>query len=261
MTGLNGKTVVITRARERAAEFTKCIEQYGGIPVIFPAIEILPPESWDACNKALDNFDNYDGLVFTSANAVRSFFGHAEERKALRNGYRKKFFLAVGEKTKRSLSEFGIDAAQVPEHFSARDLARSLREEDVKGKQFLFPCGDISLPTIAEEIHRMEGAIDSVVVYRTVKPDESAAEQFEMMLREGKIDCITFTSPSTATNFFSMIDSTLLKENSKKVLLAAIGNTTAAAIGETGFHAGVVASESTIEGLTRSIAEYYDQSR
>src|ERR687889_1285915 len=70
---LEGRTVMITRAREQAAEFAAELEAYGARVVACPTIEIVPPASYAQLDEAIDNLFGYDWLVLTSANAAENF--------------------------------------------------------------------------------------------------------------------------------------------------------------------------------------------
>src|SRR5688572_10930788 len=70
---LDGRTVMITRARGQAAEFAAELESYGARVVACPTIEIVPPESYWQLDEAIDNLFGYDWLVLTSTNAVEHF--------------------------------------------------------------------------------------------------------------------------------------------------------------------------------------------
>ncbi|MCG8344368.1 MAG: uroporphyrinogen-III synthase, partial [Chlorobiales bacterium] len=62
-------------------------------------------------------------------------------------------------------------------------------------------------------------------------------ETVKKMVEEGKISCLSFTSPSTAQNYFKAVGSTALPAG---VLVAAIGNTTAKALRYLGVEVDVV---------------------
>src|SRR5437660_10594985 len=70
---LSGRTVMITRAREQAAEFAAALEGYGARVVSCPTIEIVAPESYALLDDAIENLFGYDWIVFTSVNGVEHF--------------------------------------------------------------------------------------------------------------------------------------------------------------------------------------------
>ena len=77
---LSGKTILVTRAAHQAASAVRIIERHGGTAIVFPTIEILPPPSWDACDRTLNILHMYDGIIFTSTNGVEFFFQRYQER-------------------------------------------------------------------------------------------------------------------------------------------------------------------------------------
>ena len=70
MTGLQGRSVVITRSRAQAGPFAQALSARGAIPVFFPTIDIRPLEDCAALDRALKHADKYAWIVFTSTNAV-----------------------------------------------------------------------------------------------------------------------------------------------------------------------------------------------
>src|ERR1051326_4167518 len=70
---LDGRTIVITRARAQAAEFAYELERMGARVVSCPTIEIVDPESYALLDQAIENLYGYDWLIFTSVNGVDFF--------------------------------------------------------------------------------------------------------------------------------------------------------------------------------------------
>src|SRR5215510_5607875 len=70
---LHGKTVLITRARVQYAHITGRLESLGASVIHCPTIEIVPPTSWAALDASIDKLEEYDWIVFASANAVEFF--------------------------------------------------------------------------------------------------------------------------------------------------------------------------------------------
>ena len=72
---LFGLRIGITRAEGQACEVIDRVVELGGDPVLLPTITILPPADWSEVDACLQRLDEYDWIVFTSANGVRQFFG------------------------------------------------------------------------------------------------------------------------------------------------------------------------------------------
>ena len=77
---LEGISVVITRAPHQAGDLKDLVERNGGRAVLFPTIDIRPPDDYSGCDRAVDGLYMYDGLIFSSPNGVRGFLDRAKAR-------------------------------------------------------------------------------------------------------------------------------------------------------------------------------------
>src|SRR5437764_14512888 len=75
---LSGRTVMITRAREQAAEFAAALESFGARVVSCPTIEIVAPDTYALLDEAIENLFGYDWVIFTSVNGVEHFLRRLE---------------------------------------------------------------------------------------------------------------------------------------------------------------------------------------
>src|SRR4030095_2069951 len=73
-TPLLGKTVLLTRPRAQSEAITRQLEALGAAVLHCPTIDIIPPSSWSALDAAIASIQDYDWIVFTSANGVSFFF-------------------------------------------------------------------------------------------------------------------------------------------------------------------------------------------
>src|SRR4030065_2706832 len=77
---LLGKGIRVTRGEGQAEEFSSIIRKQGGVPVVFPAVRLVPPDDPSALDEALARLGAFDGSLFTSANAARVFLERAAKR-------------------------------------------------------------------------------------------------------------------------------------------------------------------------------------
>src|SRR4029453_14301694 len=77
---LFGKRVVVTRPRRQASDLADRLARLGATPLLLPAVEILPPKDLGPVDAAIARLDQFDWVVFTSANGVQSFFDRLLER-------------------------------------------------------------------------------------------------------------------------------------------------------------------------------------
>ncbi len=257
MTGLEDKTVLITRRREQAVEFIAELERRGGKAILLPMINVQDPNSWEECDRALQQIKNYDSLVFTSTNAVDKFFQRCVLRSVEPATLRGREVYAVGERTRRAVEERGLAVKAIPERYSSEGLAEYFRTVNLGGKRFLYPRGDLGKADLIKSLIRQGASVDPVVVYVSSGPDEIDAEFVYRRLVDGDIDVITFASPSAATNFVKLFPIEKMALMHQRTRIAVIGPTTEQCMKSLRVKVDIVARTATIDGLLDAIGEYY----
>ncbi len=242
------KTVLVTRPEHQAASFVKELEQYGLNSFVFPTIEIRPVSGWK-----VPDLSRFDGVFFTSANSISFFMERLlqESPEELKTLQQLKVW-AVGKTTSKDLSAHGIVTQPVPKIADAVTLMEEISGEEITGKTFLFVRGNLSLGIIPAIIAKRGGTCTELTVYDNIKPSLEASANVKKLLQDGKLDCISFTSPSTADNFFETIGTTALP---KGVLLAAIGTTTANALVKLGLNADIIPESFDAPSFAKAIAQ------
>lgn len=254
MTGqlpLSGKTIVVTRRKEQAKEFSDQLEQQGAAVILFPAVEIAEPSSWSECDAALERLSDYSGIIFTSPNSVEWFFRRVAERR--KSEQMSHLLYAVGEKTKEKIESFGFPSETLPANYSAEQLGMEIARGGVTGKRYLFPKGNLAKNDIETILSHHGATIDSVVVYRTLEPKADAHRNRVLNDIKERADLITFFSPSSVIHFLNTVPGNIV--NGKDI--AVFGKTTADTAREKGLAVAVTAECSTIEAFTATIRDFY----
>jgi uroporphyrinogen III methyltransferase / synthase len=249
---LAGKRIIVTRAGAQAYGLVEQIGRAGGEVVELPTIEIQPPESFDAFDAAIGNVEQYDWLIFTSVNSVGPFLVRlrlggktAASISSLKVG-------AIGPETAKRLASAGITASLVPERYQAEGILDALKSETMSGKRVLIPRAAEAREILPETLRQWGAAVDVVIAYRTALPGIDVAPVAEL-LRQRKVDVITFTSSSTVKNFVRLFGDKNLAEIAGGSAIACIGPITASTVEQSGGRAEIVAEEFTTAGLTRAI--------
>jgi uroporphyrinogen III methyltransferase/synthase len=102
----------------------------------------------------------------------------------------------------------------------------------------------------------MGGEVEVVTAYETVRPSEKA-EEVRRLLREGAIQCITFTSSSTVENFIAMVGDDQMPSLLGKAVVACIGPITAATARKHGLTVEIIPDAYTIEALTAALVAHF----
>jgi len=250
---LFGQTVVVTRTREQASELSQRLEELGAEVIEAPTIDLCPPSDLSQVDAALGRHD-FDWVIFTSANGVT----HTKKR-LMRIGLDARTFggcriAAIGPATAQAVGrELCLNVDLCPEQFVAEALADALIAKDaVAGRRFLLLRAEIARPILRERLLKDGAAeVSDVAVYET-RMAQSLPPMLCEALAEGRVQWITFTSSSTAKNFFQ-----LLHGDREKLLagvrIASIGPITSATLREIGVTPTVEAKQFHIEGLVKAI--------
>ncbi len=255
MEPLKDTTILVTRPLEQAAQLKNMLEQFGAKVVVFPTIHIVPTTSWDDCDNAIAGIGSYDGIILTSVNAVTYFLNRArlvDEKRF--SSFPEKAMYVVGEKTKRAVESFGLRGVVFKGTHDGRTLANALAQQDVYGKRFLFPKGNLAATDIQSTLREHGAMVDEVIVYETRPPSDVDISTTNEMFSRKEINLIVFFSPSSINNFLRLIPN----ESLRGVRIAAIGRTTSDAARKASLTVDIVASEPTTEALVSSIVKFYE---
>lgn len=170
----------MTRPAPDAASLAGRLAALGAVPLITPAIEIVPGDP-GLLEAALTRVRRFDWIVFTSRYAVEAVArrGHPLEGPRI---------AAVGPATAEALADHGIAAALVPRDHSAEGLLAALG--DVAGLRMLFPASAIAKRTLPDGLRARGAHVLEVVAYDT-RPTGAMYDAL------ASADAVTFTSPST----------------------------------------------------------------
>jgi uroporphyrinogen-III synthase len=253
---LSGRRIVITREPEQATELQRRLQELGAEVLFLPMVRFLDPEETDELDHAIDSLAEFDWLIFTSANAARFFLKRCRALGCWPSA-RKPRIAVVGDATRAAVEAEQLTVAIVPKEFNSVALAKAM-EAHVVDKRVLLPRSDRAgdrdeLPRRL----RSDGAdVTEVVAYRTEEPDSFDEATRDMLLR-ADVNAITFFSPSAFDNFDRALGFEALREVSSRVVFAAVGPTTAAAIQEAGLDFVIEAEEATPASLAAALARYF----
>ncbi len=252
---LFGKKVIVTRTRIQASVLVKLLEEQGAEAIEFPAIEIVPPQSWDEIDRAIEDLGTYNWIIFTSVNGVELFFKRLKIKKKTIMELKGVQIATIGEQTAKAVKSLGLNVDIIPYEFSAEGIVESFRRTDIKGKRVLIPRAKEAREILPVELQKMGAEVHVVTAYETKKPEIERVEEVKDMLRCGEIDVVTFASSSTVKNFLSILGEEI--ELITKSTIACIGLITAEPLREIGIEPQIIPRKYTIEELVREIVNYF----
>src|SRR5213083_2620006 len=185
---LTGRRIVVTRAREQAAELVDALTKLGAQVIAAPTIRIEPLRDLGALRAALADLSRYDWIVFTSQNTVDVVCGSLADWGLAARELGRVAVAAIGPATAAALARCGVTPDVVPARYVAEAVVGALAARD-------------ALP---EGLRAHGAVVDVIPVYDTVRePGDGGALAAE--LRAARIDVVTFTSSSTVRSFVDLV--------------------------------------------------------
>ncbi|MCK4886386.1 MAG: uroporphyrinogen-III C-methyltransferase [Planctomycetes bacterium] len=250
-----GRNIVVTRDRPGNADSAEKIAERGGNAIEFATIAIEPITEGNEFLRAMEKFNSFDWVVFTSVNGVRIFFDFLKTAGKDSRVFGPMKIAAIGKRTAWQLEKFGLKADFVPETFTSKDLGAGLvKFADVRAKEVLLLRSELANKDLEDILVASGANITKTSVY-DIKPVRSDAQGLQEQIKAGGVDCITFASPSAVSSFFEQIDVELVK--SHNVIIASVGPVTSAKLGEVGIDVEIQAAEHTMDGLLDATENYY----
>lgn len=187
--------IVVTRPRELAQGLASLIERAGGVPLLFPAIEIrdIPAPA------ALQRLDEFDLAIFVSPTAVDRIMRQVKFwPPALRAA-------AVGAGTMRELEKRGITSVIAP--VSGADSEALLASNDlepVAGNRVVIFRGQGGRALLGDTLKDRGASVEYAECYRRTQPHPDPTDLLESW-DEGVVHAVTVSSAEGLSNLFSML--------------------------------------------------------
>ena len=254
---LQNRKIVITRDKDQSTVLVESLEAYGAECLLFPTIKISEPDDWTECNKALLEINNYDWIIFNSANGVRYFWNRA---RVLNSKEYKNKIAVVGKKTLRELESFGLKADLIPETFSASGLIESFQKKNIRGKRILNPSSEIARDELQIGLKKLGAVVNRITVYKNECSQNQSTDDILNAIEQNAIDAVLFFSPS-AFNCFTQILGPKVCGNlrNSKTIIAAIGSTTAETIKQGGFKVEIIPEKGFQEYMVEAVVGYFSE--
>ena len=187
MPPLDGVGVLVTRPEFQAMPLCRLLESLGATTLRLPAIEIKPLKDR---REQLGGLENFDVILFTSANAVRFGVSFLDQKRDLT-------LAALGPATSRALNQAGYRVAIQPgESFDSEGLLAHSRLEHVAGHRILIVKGTHGRDLLQQELSRRGATVVCADVYERVPAIFGGAALKTVLERftAGELQVITATS-------------------------------------------------------------------
>lgn len=202
---LAGRSIVVTRPRAQAEPLADAIAAAGGVPLIFPLLEIAPASDPQSLTEAVHRLADYSLAVFISPNAVDyavpAILASGQWPAALVPA-------AVGQGTVKALAAHGISGCIAPtQRFDSEALLElpELAAERVSGRRIAIFRGDGGRELLADTLRERGATVDCITCYRRSGPSGGLAPLLAAW-REGRLDALTVSSSEGLRYLVDLLD-------------------------------------------------------
>ncbi len=208
---------------------------------------IAEPDDINAFRESVEHAHTYDWLIFTSPNGVHRFFEAFFEKYSDARSLGGVKIAAIGPGTRDAIAEYHFGTDLLPKKFVAEGLVEAFSELQIENQTVLWVKAKESRLTLSEGLSEQGAIVDLCIAYQSIPETDDPTGNFARFQSEGA-DVITFTSASTAENFFAM--NPTIPMDCK---IASIGPITTKALEELGHTPQITALESTIPAFVAQI--------
>lgn len=245
MSSLSGQRIVVTRAPHQAEQLAAPLRELGADVILLPVIGIVPPLDRGPLETAAKRLDEYDWIVFTSANAVAAlaaqFTGERVRPRAR--------IAVIGAATREAVEEIGWAVDLLPPEFVAESLVEAIATEPLAGKRVLMPCAAVTRDVIPRALSVLGADVHVVEAYRNAPPEGVAERARQVFSTRPPPDWVTFTSSSAVENLVKFVGGDALKN----VRIATIGPITSQSVSKHGLRVAAEPAEHTVAGLVAAM--------
>lgn len=198
---LRGLTIVVTRPRDQAAQQARRIEQAGGIPLLFPLLDITAVQDTKTLFEQIARLGQFDLAIFISPNAVHYGITAIRAAGAIPNSLK---IATVGQGSAKALRESGIANVIAPtERFDSEGLLAVPELQNVAGWRVMIFRGDGGRELLGDTLKARGATVEYAACYQRSKPPQDAGALLSAMP-----DAITVTSSEALGYLWQMLNGT-----------------------------------------------------
>jgi len=249
---LTGRNIAITRPAQQAQELAAMIREAGGVPILFPVLEIRDVEDLKPLIDIIARLSEFDLAVFISPNAVNKAMNLITAHGGLPPGI---LCAAIGRGSVKELARFGVTDAMAPSRrFDSEALLELPQLQQMQGKRVVIFRGDGGRELLGDTLRARGAEVEYAECYRRGRPNLDAAPLLRAWARN-ELDAITVTSSDGLRNLYEMIGA-LARQWLRKTPVFVPHARIAEIARELGL-TRVIVTEPADEGLVKGLMEHF----
>ena len=202
---LAGRAIVVTRPERQAGALAELIRQAGGMPIVFPVLEILDVDDPGPLIALIGRLAEFDLAIFISPNAVQEAMSLIAAHGGFPPGLRA---ATVGKRSAAELRRLGIVDVMAPsERFDSEALLDLPGMHAVAGKRVVIFRGDGGRDVLGNTLVARGATVEYAECYRRAKPDADPTPLFARWARD-ELSAFVITSSEGMRYLFEMVGPT-----------------------------------------------------
>lgn len=255
---LFGRRVLVTRAREYAAELVELLESAGAEAVQAPVLRVAPLDTFSALDAAVDSMRSFDWVVFTTLNAADALVARLRARGRDARALAGPRLCAVGVGASEHLARFGVQVDLAVEGQAIDAVVDALGGPSmVAGTQILVPCNASGRDSLGETLADAGAVVTQAPVFRTVPVEDNPELDVYGQLLQGRIDVVTFTSAAAVRSFADLYGADQSADLFAHATVATVGPAATDAVRRLGVEPAIVPSFPSIPALVDAIRAHF----
>jgi hydroxymethylbilane synthase len=233
---LAGKTVAVTRPAGEVNGLREAVERMGGRLLPVPTLAFEAAGDQTLINQVLARLDEFDWLIFTSANAAYYFLEEQMQGREKKDALR---IAAIGDATAKAILNAGYRVDFTGHAHSGSEFADQFLVIAGARARAMWPCAETAREELPQRLIAAGVEIQPLIVYRSTVPPAEARVRIDAE----KLDWILVTSPAAGRNLIDLYGAP------KDARWAAIGPTTQMEMQKVLKMPVTVAREASLEAL------------
>ena len=201
MTSLQGRTVVVTRPADQAADLIATLQQAGAQPLSLPTLSIEPRVLDQADRQKILDLDQYRAVICVSVNAARLGLD------ALADYWPQwplhQLWYAVGPATGAAMQDWGVRVTVGQQGATSETLLDDPQLKMVAGERILILRGEGGRETLADTLRERGARVDYLELYRRVQP-RTDPQPLLTALEQPDCPILTVTSAEGLRNLMAL---------------------------------------------------------
>jgi len=196
---LAGLKIVVTRPRDQAVQLVQRIEQAGGVPLLFPLLEIAAVQDTRELNEQITRLAQFNLAIFISPNAVHYGLSAIQAAGKLPETLK---IATVGQGSAKALREHGIANVIAPtERFDSEALLALPELQDIAGWRVMIFRGDGGRELLGDTLKARGAIVEYAACYQRSKPQHNASTLLDYVP-----DAISVTSSEALGYLWQMLE-------------------------------------------------------